>query len=230
MKRLIKSVSLVLVFVMLATFCSCSAKPAETTASQTEPTTTTTEQETTTTTTTAETTTETTMEPTTTTTAAPQQYYTFKSIYSLMNSTVGLTIEAAEKKLSDYFDVILDCTSTSIVDGHENRFYDLNISVEGIPLNSLTISLGKKKKTKNKVNWLAFSDSGSDRDSVHANYITLFNKAKAIAGKPQFKTNKAPTEYAIFKLKKKKELGVGGYVNENGKGNVYINLTGTAYA
>ena len=192
-----------------------------------ESTTETTTEATTTTESTTESTTEATTEPSSTVTEAEAKNYKMKSIYSLMSSVVGQKLTTAQSKVEKYFGKTLELDYSNSATGRKSYNYKIDVVIEGVHFDSLSLIMGKGKKYKNKVYFIAFTNTKDDRETIHKNYQSFAKKIKKLKGKAKSKSNQKTIEYTIFKGGKKLETNVGGYYSEGGN-SFWINLYNTS--
>ena len=222
MKRLTKLVSLFIICAFAASLCSCANNQQATTP-------------TTTATAATETTPEETTEPTPTPTPEPTPTpaptstptptpaptnYAMSKVYTLMASTITKTPEQAKKLVEDFLGKPLGEAEAY----KQNLNYNVEVMIEGVPFNQLNFQIGKGKN-KNKVIFIAFTNTLDEKDKLQSYYSKYTKLLKKKYKKPYITQKSKTTCYSIYKINKKRECNTGWFVDANGYGkSFWINI------
>ena len=222
MKRTVKLISLILVFALAASICSCSNNNQQTdatTASSATETTETTPSETPDPTPTPDPTH--TPEPTATPTPTPiPNKFSSSKVYSMMSSTIGKAPDKVEKIVESFIGVSLGDEEFYKATNTHNFIVD--VYVDGVHFNMFNYQTGKGKN-KNKVIFVAFTNT-MDSLANYKSYYSKFSKTlKKKYKKPILKSKAKTTVYSEYKVNKKYRTNTGWYFSGN-NGSFWINF------
>ena len=212
MNRSTKLISAVLIFAVMASFCSCNGsekksgrEKADTTKEAVEePTTETTEPTSTPT-----------PEPTSTPTPTPVPYYGLDPVSSLLASCVGIPSSEAQQKVSDYFGISLDDVyETTNYEGKPNYIYTgIWINVEDVYFDSLSI-LGSLEE--DNVEYIILYNSEATPEEMVNNYAVYTARLNQLYGDPVALEEQDTMCFALYEAENDVIINAGYLIGDGG--------------